>query len=186
MIYEIMAGNIGEMNNKQLINYGITEEESNFRIHVFPKSNNLYLILTKELKELIKVKNYKIVSVYTNNIVTAQGYLVPIKDINYLPSTLEIPLAQSWNDIKKQIGKGDLDNSEKGFIAETVAQWSLISFFKIPFDSIKNATKDEQLKGIDFKINAETFQVKCDYNGGEKGTGNLFIQINECNPFNNK
>ena len=178
-----MIGNIGEMNNKELINYGITEEESDFRIHVCPKSNSLYLISTKELKELIKVKNYKIVSVYTNNIETAKGYLIPIKDINVLPNTLEIQLVQSWKNMKEQISEGNLDNTEKGFIAELAARWSLISFFKIPFGLMNDATKDEQLKGIDFKIANETFQVKCDYNGGKKGTGNLFIQIKECNPY---
>jgi hypothetical protein len=46
---------------------------------------------------------------------------------------------------------------------------------------------DMQIEGTDLIVRAERrIQVKCDYDGGPKtygGTGNLFLQIAECNPF---
>jgi len=42
-----------------------------------------------------------------------------------------------------------------------------------------------QVKGVDIQVSIN-IQVKCDYNGGPKergGTGNLFLQVAECNPF---
>ena len=46
---------------------------------------------------------------------------------------------------------------------------------------------DLQINGVDIVINMNTkIQVKCDYRGGPKaygGTGNLYLQVRECNPF---
>ena len=46
---------------------------------------------------------------------------------------------------------------------------------------------DMQLNGSDLEImHAKSIQVKCDWNAGHKelgGTGNLFLQVEECNPL---
>jgi hypothetical protein len=41
-----------------------------------------------------------------------------------------------------------------------------------------------QVRGVDLVLARRvTIQVKCDYNAGNAGTGNLYIQTKECNLF---
>ena len=92
---------------------------------------------------------------------------------------IEIPV-EFWIDIRENMTTG-----EKGRRAvELVA--NMLEAGKVPLEVKPQEVKDKalQIKGTDITVTSDTkIQVKCDYNSGHKGTGNLFLQVEECNPL---
>ena len=169
--------------NTELIDYGIQNEESDIRLHVCVVAKQIWFFATRIGVEAVNSGKYRLVPVYTMGILTAEGYIVPPRDLN--AEVRWIP--QFWLD-EIQFKKSE-SPSIKGRKATEIAK-RLILEGMCPLDlAPKEATeKDMQIKGIDLivTVNAK-IQVKCDYDGGFKengGTGNLFLQVKECNPFN--
>ena len=82
----------------------------------------------------------------------------------------------------------DMDTAVKGQKAERLVRnmWShgYLNFLR-PISIQEVRSFGQQISGIDLKILMPSLQVKCDFRGGEgpNCTGNLFIQLSECNPF---
>lgn len=176
------------LGNTKLVNYGIQNEGSDIRAHVCVNAKVVYVYPTSEGLDALKVNTYKPLPVYTNGIQTATGYAVPPSKIRRC-----IPV-----NVKSLFAKYPIDFSdsptEKGRKAvQIVLDMLKVGYF--PFFVAADEVTDQilQIEGTDIYVNARMkIQVKCDFEGGEpkkegaKGervTGNLFLQIAECNPY---
>jgi hypothetical protein len=78
--------------------------------------------------------------------------------------------------------------SDKGASAEYVVK-EMVKRGIIPLvlDTTSDEDYDSQLLGSDILVKfADGIQAKCDWRGGHRehgGTGNLFLQTDECNPL---
>ena len=83
---------------------------------------------------------------------------------------------------------GNDTTSRKGELATRLTK-KLIEMgeLRLKLNPVEINDLDMQISGTDILIRADIkIQVKCDFNGGSKefgGTGNLFLQIADCNPF---
>jgi len=171
--------------NTQLIEYGIRTEQSDYRAHVCFKVKHVYLFETKRGVEVIDNNNYKVVGVWTKGIKTAEGHAVPLGDLEH--KSVKIPEELAGND------PGDTQDlyakGRKGRAATDIVCGMLTKgIIPLPHIAKEVCEKDLQLSGCDIiTISQELrIQVKCDYKGGDKhlgGSGNLFLQTKECNPF---
>lgn len=174
--------------NTKLVSYGIHNEGSDIRAHVCVNARMVYVYPTSEGVRAIQQGSYRSVPVFTGRIQTATGYPVP-------PSRIHRCLPVN--------AKGFLDRypivftdstSEKGRKAVSVVL-AMLRMGWFPFFVATEEVRDDmlQIEGTDIYVNAKMkIQVKCDFEGGEpkrlgrKGervTGNLFLQVAECNPF---
>jgi hypothetical protein len=119
-------------------------------------------------------------------VITAQGYAVPISGIVGIES-VEIP--DSWF-AKLDIRENE-STSMKGAKAIKVVK-GLLNKGWFPLLPVTVTEVDDthlQISGTDIHVDLQvkvSIQVKCDYKGGlpkPPGTGNLFLQTAECNPF---
>jgi hypothetical protein len=159
-----------------LHNYGIQNEESDFRIHICVEAKRLYLYETQSGLNSInwRVKNVK-------------GYQPGIKEntsLGFLVKPEEIEGCKSWRINENLFIRSKMSTAksttEKGIAAERIAY---LFMKKWGWKPVRITDKQEQIKGYDFMTNNnKKVQVKCDYKGGEGGTGNLFIQTHESNP----
>lgn len=171
------------LGNTNLIDYGIYEEDSDIRAHVSYTNECVYVYETRSGIEAIETGNYRTANAYQGGVVTGVGYLVPPDEIEGCQS-VSVP-----QELMNEHGlfKKEQSTSEKGDAAVNIVA-SLLKAGRFPINlHITNITdKDLQVSGIDIYVGTEKkIQVKCDFNAGPrpKGTGNLFIQVRECNPF---
>lgn len=120
---------------------------------------------------------------------TAEGFLVPPNKIPGCYAT-EIP-----SDLYATANWSEQDSTtEKGHKAVvTVRNLLLCGLLPLPLTagikakSVEITERDIDINGTDIDIFAKVrMQIKCDYRGGPKelgGTGNLFLQVAESNPF---
>lgn len=117
----------------------------------------------------------------TNGIVTADGYLVPPSKI---PNCRRIVVpAEVWDYIAF---KQEQSTSIKGQKAMSIVKWLLKKgLFPLWATPTVIDDLDIQYEGTDIIVKMMArIQVKCDFAGGEgRGcTGNLYLQVAECNP----
>lgn len=166
------------MANTELQNYGIQNEGSDYRMHVSPYNNRVYVFETKEGIDLIKTKKYPLKEVPKGGyIITAKGYPVPIKDFKSLRE-YTIPDLLALRNIES------LSTSMKGMFAEVIVKTMIhnqIIYLPIRYSE---ATLDQQLKGVDvILISGWKIQIKMDIPAYKYH--NLFLQVAECNPYEN-
>lgn len=155
-----------------LTEYGLQTEKSHFRAHVSVVSKAIYLFKTAAAQQVIKTGRFEKRRVYLGNINTAEGYLVPP---NKIPGCITIPIPDELiNELPIKIT--DLV-TVKGAKAEEYVR-RLIGGEPVQ-------DRQKQFAGIDLQFGPIGIQVKCDFNAGEKGTGNLFIQTAEHNAHGN-
>lgn len=180
----MIDGNIGAMKptgNTKLFDYGIQSEDSDIRVHISVVSKRAYIYLTRDGLNAIKTGTFKKTAVYTNGIKTAEGYLVQPDKIQGCYSVL-IP-DEDWIEI------GNTEStSDKGLKAVEMTKRLLKNrLISVPINVTEITDEQMQIRGTDIHVTAKIkIQVKCDYYAGDKkynGTGNLFLQISECNPF---
>lgn len=172
--------------NRKLVDYGIHKEDSDYRIHVCYKVMRVYIFPTKAGRssaERCRLDGVKPKQVYTGDIVTALGYPVPLSYIDGLQWVF-IPL-KIW---QKYPIRDEMSTSKKGALAMVIVREMLIKNI-VPLPVQVNTVDDKaiDIRGTDMIVVNSTLrlQVKCDLPGGDRnegGTGNLFIQIAECNP----
>jgi hypothetical protein len=171
------------LGNTKLVDYGIQSENSDLRAHVCVIGKKVYIYKTKAGLEQIGKNNYRKVQVKTNNIITAEGYLVPWNDISGIKSVKISPITLKHAGFTQE--KHQMTSSEKGNSAVAVVKKLLKSgLFPIEVYAEKIDDEDMQISGTDIllKLKDCRIQVKCDWAAGEGGTGNLFLQTAECNP----
>ena len=169
--------------NARLVAYGIQEERSDLRAHVCVLAQVLYVYPTASGVSAARSGQFREVSVRTGTIVTARGCLVPPESIVHCMRT-DIP-----PDILRKyiIRDGDTTTAKGEQATRIVGSMLSGGHFPLPVTpEIVTATK-LQYEGLDIIISlGARIQVKCDYSGGERslgGTGNLFLQTHECNPY---
>ncbi len=171
------------LGNTKLFDYGIQNEQSDIRAHVGVLACKVYVYSTRHALDVLNRNSYKVRSVSKNDlgIVTAQGYAVPVDHIN--PFVI---------DAKQLIEKQQFDMTDsetvKGEKAVNVVQSLLrVGRFPLPVNPIIVNDIEMQRNGEDILVRGSwRIQVKCDYrcgHGDSECTGNLFLQIKECNPF---
>lgn len=135
------------------------------------------------MQGFLKQHSFKVGCAYQKEIKTAEGYLVPCE----IPELTAIDVPYMKSDKFKNKCDSGADTSEKGEWAVKIVKDQLKKG-KIPlrFDVDEVKEKNMQIQGKDIiAIGAFSMQVKCDWRAGPRekgGTGNLFIQISECNP----
>ena len=171
--------NIG---NDQLVEYGIQSEQSDCRAHVCPKVRRVYVYSTSHGIDAIQSGSFEKRSAYTKNLKTARGFLVP-------PSALNCFEVISSEDIWKRVDFCETDPPEKKGDKAVEVVKHILRNGEFPFRTEGKSISDHQMQvnGVDITVNLDVkIQVKCDFHGGDKklgGTGNLFLQTHECNPF---
>jgi len=172
------------MGNSQLVEYGIIQEESDYRAHVCPTSGKIYIFPTARMLDLVLKKQYESRPVYTGSILTARGYLVPVTDIDDFTKTYT-PSTGLWNMFGLDEKQSTSVKGQKA--VDMVCALIRRGILQLPYVAEETDNFDLQVKGVDIYLNLKIhIQVKCDFNGGKskngRGTGNLFIQTHECNP----
>lgn len=169
------------LGNTQLVAYGIQTEKSDLRVHVSVVARRIYVFKTSDgVRALSSTDCVK--QVRTGNFITANGKPVPLNSIQGC-ATIEIPsdifaLAKFLEDDTTS-GKGN----KAVFVVKEMLKRGLIPITATPEEI---TDRDLQIQGTDIIITARArIQVKCDWRAGHRefgGTGNLFLQISECNP----
>lgn len=169
--------------NTALVEYGIQNEESHFRAHVCYDAQRVYIFPTDVAKRLLETGKYELRKVMTKGIVTATGYPVPVSHIQGIQEIL-IPL----DLVRKYRVESSMATGLMGKLA-TLITAEMIRSGLIPLPVQVDVTDDKslQIDGTDIIVSSALhIQVKLDRRGGDRrygGTGNLFLQISECNPF---
>ncbi|MHA2377488.1 MAG: hypothetical protein ACXAB9_15140 [Candidatus Thorarchaeota archaeon] len=172
-----------KLGNTSLVRYGIQDYSCDLMIHVAVEARKVYMYPTESGKIAIDSGKYRTAPAFINGIQTARGYLVP-------PGKIE---GCKWFDIpddllNKYRFEYSASTSIKGNKAEQLVK-EMIEKGLLPLivDVKEVEDYEQQLKGNDLEvICASSYQVKCDWKAGHKvfgGTGNLFLQVEECNPF---
>lgn len=183
------------LGNTTLVEHGIHTEKSDLRAHVCVNARRVYVFPSSMAASLIETDghNYKKVPARTNingvDIVTAEGYIIPWQKIPYIR---EVNAKSVIEHIINTDGFGENEStSAKGDKAvAVVARLLRIGHFPLPMDPMIIRDVDMQREGDDIIVQARhRIEVKCDYRGGgtwQRGsniTGNLFLQVAECNPL---
>lgn len=163
-----------------LVDYGIQNEKSDFRVHVCVKSRQVWFYPTS--CGVLAMYDYPIgIKKNGNGIITGKGHLVPPRCIEHSRLLASDP---RWFGSFSQ-WQFDDNESFKGSKAVELVK-NVIKHGKFPF-SVEGWNNVEdlnlQIEGVDLLVMGDRrVQVKCDWNGGDRpGTGNLFLQIAELN-----
>lgn len=167
-----------------MFKYGIEEEQSDIRAHVSLPGRLVTVYRTADMVDLICTKSYRQKTATQPGVEfpTALGWLVPIEDI--LPQYVMRSESFPWERWDHEA----MDCSQKGEMAvKCVRAAILANKFPMWVCGHVNGDKELDIKGTDIIVSAKRrIQVKYDapaYPRSEGGTGNLFIQSHECNPF---
>ncbi len=170
--------------NTELIDYGILEERSDIRAHVSPQTRRFYVFRTASMVELISREKYVPKPAYQTGYdsPTAMGYLVPVEDIPDL-RVLQWRSTSWWLNFKESDS-----TSKKGAMAVWVVRELMrLGRFPLWFDGEEITDMRIDIQGTDIIVAGKwRVQVKCDWKAGVRkdgGSGNLYIQIQEANPF---
>lgn len=179
------------LGNTALVDYGIQTEQSDLRAHVCVNAGFVYVYPTKKGIEAISTGKFKKVTASQPGatFATAEGFLVPPLSIWGC-----IPINARW--AMDRVGPVAYSESttRKGEWAVSVVRLLLnVGWFPMWGNTEIIDDLEIQVKGVDLIVTSKArIQVKCDYDGGtpvkrgsvgERVTGNLFLQVSECNPF---
>lgn len=165
----------------ELYDYGIQNEASDIRAHVCVRVRRCYAYPTKKGLEVMASYPIAYASQFGADGPTGKGHKVPWDAI---PLLLACDLDNEW-----LLGfTKNLPHDEKGLRAQSIAR-RLMKLGRFPLWCNGEIVTDfkAQMEGEDITAAGKwRIQVKCDFDGGERhlgGTGNLFLQIAERNPF---
>lgn len=159
-----------------LVDYGIQNEQADYRAHVCPMAAAVYLFPVDGALIACQLEGIKQRPVFVNGQQTATGFLVPPRLIPGMRRIEVTPL--EWRGAGLEYGQ---TTDEKGRRGEELFRRLCLNrgLFRWP---VRPTTRAEQLAGIDL-IDADgvRIQVKVDYHGGEgyNTSGNLFLQTAE-------
>lgn len=186
------------LGNTKLIEHGIQTEKSDLRAHVGVLAGIVYVFSSKRALRLINNGPYKSIPVLSNingqKIQTATGYVVPVHHLN--PRQVE---ATSVIKSANFIDGGYESSADKGRKAQWVVE-QLLKNGDFPLPVVPSIVHDVEMQrdGFDLVIRGRwRIEVKCDWRAGMYNpdihgqdkqpflqlTGNVFLQIAECNPL---
>jgi hypothetical protein len=174
----------------QLFQYGIHNEASNLRAHVAPLARRVFIFPTISGKKAALMPGLRERMAFQPGVkhATAMGKLVKPGSIENIQSIL-------ISDKRFDGFTEDLSTSEKGDRAVLIVQ-ELLKAGRFPLWVEGEFIKDTQIQinGTDVIVKGQwKIEVKCDFRASlepesphPRCTGNLFLQIAECNPLNMK
>lgn len=162
---------------------GIRTEDSDIRCHVAPGTRNIFVFKTADAVAALSITDTKYRRTATQDGVvgpTSIGYAIPWDTIRGIRCV-------RWTSTEWWLWFNQKQStSEKGLCAIRVVQ-QLLRDGRFPFwcnHVDEEMNRSTQINGTDLVVSGEwRIQVKCDYNAGPHGTGNIFIQTNERNPL---
>ena len=175
-------GSVMATKQADLVEYGIAQDESDYRLHVCLGTGFAYLYPTPGMTRLIGKRNYPLLSGHQQEISdrTSAGYNVPLGDV---PGLREIIIPADLLARVTVMRQSPLN--EKGRQAVQMAK----ALFRrglvpLPLEAEEYTDLSTQLKGLDLIVRGSSrVQVKCDFLGGRGGPFNaLFVQTHERNP----
>lgn len=169
---------------RELVEYGIQTEDSDIRAHVSVAAGKVYVFPTKPAVALVQSGKYPAKPAWQPGISypTAKGYVVPWRDIPNI-----VPVAASRFIGEQNFSSGDSTTTKGEKASNVVEKLIRLGWFPLAVMPIVSEDTEIQRSGIDIIVHGTwRIQVKCDYNAGEGGTGNLFLQVAERNPFGAK
>ena len=170
--------------NQRLIEHGIMQEESDYRIHVGFEAGAIYVFPTENGKKAVRSGEYSTTSAGQPGVyfTTSKAVLVPWHKIK---GCKEIPIPPALLRAAK-CRRSD-STSIKGRKALCIVQMmQQIDLVPISFAVTEVRNETMQIAGVDLTTRPVTIQVKCDFKCGAKergGTGNLYLETHECNPL---
>jgi hypothetical protein len=183
-----MDGQLGEMSHTDLglVDYGIHNEQSHIRAHVSVANQEVYVFQTSSALEAIKRWNPPLKSATQpgcNGRPTALGWPMPYTKIPGFRRVIFYTF--DWSVFAK--GPKQMTTSEKGAAAvQCVLALMKKGMFPFWIEAFEDDNVDIQISGTDIVVDCKKkVQVKCDWFCGQKpkGTGNVFLQRAEINPF---
>ncbi len=163
--------------------YGIHTEQSDIRAHVSVVNRTVYVFETAEAVAAIVALRPPIVTAKQPGCseITAEGWLVPAVKIDGMRK-LAFQTWSRWDEFSPA-----MTTSQKGDLAVAcVVRLLEIGRFPLWIKTCESGDRRIQIAGTDILVTCDKrIQVKCDWRCGEKpkGTGNLFLQRAEQNPF---
>jgi len=164
-----------------LVDYGIQNEKSDFRVHVCVQARQVWFyptscgVLSMYSCPLGKCRN-------RDGQVTGVGHLVPPRTISHAHLLKTDP---SWFGVFSQNQfeeKESFKGSKAVELVKNIIYKGWFPFSVKGWDNVEDPT--EQIAGADLLVLGDRrIQIKCDWRGGDKphGTGNLFLQTKEIN-----
>jgi len=176
------------LGNTKLVEGGILTDESDVRAHVSVVTGRVYVFSTENGRKAIESGVYRQVTATqpgVKSIPTSKAFLVPPTEIDGCISI--VPPKEYFDEIGFSLSDS---TSEKGKKATDLV-YRLIDENRFPVPATGEIVEDKeaQINGKDLVVlprSGLTVQVKCDYACGEKdlgGTGNLYLEVAECNPL---
>ena len=169
--------------NTILVQYGIQNEGSHYRVHVGYKAQHVYVFPTESGRRCLERGSCTHQVVRTQGIETAKGYPVPISHIDGLSEIMIPPDIYRRYQIESFMATGTKGTLATGIVAEMMRR----GLIPLPVAVDYADAKALQFSGTDIIVGSTLhIQVKLDFAGGSArygGTGNLFLQTEECNPF---
>jgi hypothetical protein len=168
-----------------LFEYGIHTENSDIRAHVSVANKSVYVFKTACGVDALDRGLLRFAEQPGYVGPTARGKIVPWREIEDIRE-LKFSSWDKWSEFKE-----DKKTSEKGRLAvECVTTIMRLGRFPLWLDSFEDKRQNIQISGADIVLFCrKKIQVKCDYycgrsaSEGGNGTGNLFLQMAEINPF---
>lgn len=178
---------VGTPGATNLVDYGIQTEQSDLRAHVCVAVGLVYVFRTADALRVMQAGIAK--GLYKPRQATqpgasgatAQGYAVPVADLSTVPIRAQHLIeAQAFNPQDSTTDKG------RKAVAVVVELLGRGWFPLLSIRAQESADARIQVSGVDLLVSGQwRIQVKCDFYGGSRpqGTGNLFLQTAERNPF---
>lgn len=168
-----------------MVEYGISQCESKFCVHVGFQVGCIYMFPTSAGQEAVENKLGIVRSANQPGVVyaTARGRAVPWRQVRGIEE-IRIP-----EDILTRLSCQRRESTSiKGHKALMVVKELLLrGLLPIELQLGEVKESDLQIKGFDIIVRANlTIQVKCDYRCGTRdlgGTGNVYLQTHELNPL---
>ena len=163
-----------------LIKSGIQTENSDIRAHVSVVGKCVYVFQTKNgVKAARMSRSIKEGGQPGYRGRTFRGVTVPWRSVEGIKRITH----NNWSEWGRF--SPSLDTSQKGKLAVEFVQCVLKGgAFPFWITAEEDNRREIQISGTDLIVDSKIrIQVKCDYEAGEGGTGNLFLQTAECNPF---
>lgn len=174
--------------NHHLVEHGIFQDESDYRIHVCFLAQCVYIFPTKSGMRAIETGHYSLRTAGQKGVdyVTSEGYPVPWRKIEGCREIeIPFPILHSTDP-----GKNESNTSSKGrAAAECVKAMMRQGLIPIKQAVLDVDDFDMQVAGTDIKLVSKELdiQIKCDYRGGGHRTGittgNLYLEVRESNPL---
>lgn len=183
----VQTNSVSGCKGPKMVEYGIQTEASDYRLHVCFCTGLLYLFPRFSALEMIESDLYPKAFARQPGVdyATGQGYLLPCDPLVF-PDLVEIEIP---TDIMQEVDCRLEDSLVvRGQKAERVVRMMFErKLVQTHLDlNLGSTNQKAQIEGIDFITRSLKHQVKCDFKGGPRergGTGNLFIQTAELNPF---